>query len=212
MKRTIGLTGLLCLLIVVTGCISSRFPYMGSYDRHNFVSTTDMPLTVTLRDTVTGEDLINVDVPVGRMLVIDLEHKEDWTASQGNAMVAEKVAWEVLDVGTIMPGFLANKMQLPGNAVMLKVTVRDAEPTGKGKMDYQPVETGNGDSPAYTPQGPATREISEPETGTDTAPAETPADEPAMRSDTGESDTPTSTPQYTPAEPEDTSDLEGVLE
>ena len=214
MKRTVGLIGLMTILTATTGCLTSRFPYYGSYDRHNFASTTTTPLNVTLKDVITGENVLDIDVPIRHMLVIDLEHTDDHTAGMYNAFPAEKVMWEVLPVGTVFPGLLANEMALTGNPVLLKVKVREPTP-GEGGMTYQPVE-GNGDSPTYTPQGPATREMDEPATQTTEPTVEEPTmpDEPEMETDTGESSTPASTtkptPKYTPTE--DTTDLEGALE
>lgn len=204
MKRTVGLIGLLTILTATTGCLTSRFPYYGSYDRHNFASTATTPLNVTLKDVITGENVLDIDVPVRQMLVIDLEHQEDYTAGIYNAYPAEKVFWEILPVGTVFPGLLANEMKLTGNPVLLKVTVREPTPGEGGMPTYQPTEKPtNGGSPSYTPQGPATREVGD-------EPATAPT-QPEMQTDTGESDT----PKYTPTETDgstDTTDLEGALE
>jgi len=220
MKRTMIAICLTMFLTAAVGCLPSRFPYGGSWDRHNWVSTPSMPLTVTLKDVITGEELLKVDIPVRMMLVMDLDHKQDWTASQGGALPAETVEWEVLPVDTILPGSLANKKELSGNEVIIKVTVRDAETEDAATMQYQPIENGEGNgSPTYTPQGPATREVSQPEA---------PVDDPEMQSDTGVSsppsnndlgadDAPKRTPRYTPTEPEaapveDAGDLEDALD
>ena len=238
MKRLTGAALIVMLLTSFGGCWTTNFPYMTSMDRHNFASTPTRPLNVKLKDVVTGEYPVDVDVPVDMKLVIDIEHdggSDSPTATGTYAPIA--VEWEVLKADTMLAGELANKIELQRHPVMLVVTVRDLKPDEIGAPAYQPVE-GDGASPAYTPAGPATREISEPEAPASPAVAPGPAvrtETPATTTSTGESggttapapdraagspygasDAPPRTPRYTPQNPEpapdDTGDLEGALE
>lgn len=53
----------------VSGCYSDGgIAY--SLDRYSYVSRPWQPLTVTLKDTRTGQDFWSVDVPVGKMLIV----------------------------------------------------------------------------------------------------------------------------------------------
>ncbi|MBI1373033.1 MAG: hypothetical protein GC159_09755 [Phycisphaera sp.] len=117
------------LLLGAAGC-STHFPYGRSIDRHNFESTPLLPVTLTLVDSVTHETLWSLDVPVGKMAVVDLEHKHDNTAQQTAAEPAYKMRWAVLDTGTTFAD-LPNTLELPGNPVLLKMTHRAPESVAK---------------------------------------------------------------------------------
>lgn len=155
---------LLAVVLLTGGCArsySAKFPYGRSIDRHNFVSTPDLPLTVTLKDTITGEELLRVDVPVYKQLIIDLEHKKDWNATLTPALPAETCTWDVVDAGRNIAaqwdGKLKNRMNLPGNPVILKVDIRETESaTQIASNQYKPVAPTDSGQPQYQPVGPAT--------------------------------------------------------
>ena len=121
MKR-FALIGIVTLM-TLAGC-STKFPYGTSWDRHNFVSTAHMPLTLTLVDTVTGDTVWSLDIPVGKQAVVDFEHTEDWTAGQSPAVPPNSMRWQVLDLDSAVAN-LENKQPLNGNPVLLKVSVRE---------------------------------------------------------------------------------------
>lgn len=110
-------------LLTLAGC-STKFPYGTSWDRHNFVSTAHMPLTLTLVDTITGDTVWTLDVPVGKQAVVDFEHDEDWTAAQSPATPPSSMRWQVLDLDSAVAN-LDNEQKLSGNPVLLKVSVRE---------------------------------------------------------------------------------------
>jgi outer membrane biosynthesis protein TonB len=154
MKRTCGLLALI-LLASSTGC--AKFPYGMSLDRHNFISTPHQPLTVSVKDTITGEELLRVDIPVYKQLLIDFEHKHDWTPAQTPGLPAESVTWEIIDADRLMAGGmiggdLKNRLELPGNPVKIVVDVRDDESVA-GVPTYQPAGTAAtaSDTPKYKP-------------------------------------------------------------
>jgi len=115
--------------VAIAGC-STRFPYGTSWDRHNFLSTPHQPVTLTLVDTVTGDELWKLNVPVNKMAVVDLEHKDDWTPGQTPAMPAHQIKWGVMDPGEAL-GSLPHTQQLNGNPVKLKMTLRPKESAAK---------------------------------------------------------------------------------
>lgn len=180
MTRYVSMT-IVTAVLLTCGCArsySAKFPYGRSIDRHNFVSTPHLPLTVTLKDTVTGEELLRIDVPVYKQLIIDLEHKKDWNATLTPALPAEYCTWDVVDSGrniaANIKGQLRNRLDLPGNPVILKVDVREAESaTQVASGSYQPVAPSGQAEPTYQPvesTGPATTSGARPATATDTGP------------------------------------------
>ena len=173
MMRLFSIAMLAGVLLLGSGCV--RFPYGYSGDRHNFVSTEHQPLSLALTDTVTGETLWTLDVPVGKMAVIDLEHKTDWVPAQSPALPAEKIYWDLFDPGAIL-GSLRHEQALSGRPVILKVTVReDQTPAGDGAASpmvsaampaaprngpatpVAPAADGDPNVPAAVPPGPAVR-------------------------------------------------------
>ncbi|MBI1367599.1 MAG: hypothetical protein GC162_02980 [Planctomycetes bacterium] len=111
------------LLALSAGC-STNFPYGTSWDRHNFVSTPNMPLSLSLVDTVTGQTVWTLDIPVNQQAVVDLEHNQDWVAAQSPATPAHEVRWKVMSLGTLADN-VDNHQKLNGNPVLLKVMIRD---------------------------------------------------------------------------------------
>ncbi len=228
MSRTIGLITLAALLIV-TGCArshSAKFPYGRSIDRHNFMSTPDMPLSVSIKDTISGEELLRVDVPVYKQLILDFEHKHDWTPAQTPGLPAEYVTWQVVDAGRLLvggvDGKLKNRMDLRGNPVIVKVDIRDHEPAD-GTPEYPSADDTPGDPVAPpdqpddpqpqprpaaeqptngTPRGPAVRTYPK-------APAQAEPDQPERTDD--EADQPDADAR-TPVEDQAGEDLDDALD
>lgn len=111
-------------LTATTGC-QTKFPYMASYDRHNFVSTPHHPVSVELLDTVTDEIVWRLDVPVYKKAVVDLEHTSDWNETQQGSLPAYRVSWKVMNIGDNV-NVLDQKQNLAGNPVLLRYVIRDA--------------------------------------------------------------------------------------
>jgi hypothetical protein len=182
MKRatTRAVIVVLCLLAAIaTGC-STRFPYGTSWDRHNFVSTKTQPLSLTLKDTVTGENIWQLDIPVGKMAVLDFEHDTDWVPGQTTGLPAEKLSWGLFDPGSIV-NTLDHEMALPGHAVLLKVEIRKpgldevAQPPADAApvVPVVPVEPAPAPAPQPAPGQAGTEPSAVPGTP---APAPTPAE------------------------------------
>jgi len=116
---------LLAVLIaaLVAGC-STKFPYGISWDRHNFSSDYHLPKHVELIDTTNGETVWETDVPVGKQLVIDLQHDAKWTPNMSPATPATAMRWEIHDHGSFV-SVLDNYKELSGNPVLLKMTIAE---------------------------------------------------------------------------------------
>lgn len=172
MKRGLAMSAL-ALALAATGCV--KFPYGSSIDKHNFVSTPSRPLTISVEDALTRDELLRIDVPVGKKLVIDFGHKTDWSGGPSSAMSAETVRWQVLPPGKTFKGQLRNEMALSGNPVRMKVTIRepqsmidadapDYQPTGAGPRPegagprYQPSDDEQGDGASTSEGRPTPRE------------------------------------------------------
>jgi len=160
MKRPLVILALaFALTLAAVGC--AKFPYGASFDRHNFVSTPARPVTVILEDALTREELVRIDVPVGKKLVMDFDHKTDWAAGPSSALPAEEVRWQVLPPDKTFSGTLRNQMRLSGNPVRMRQEIRAPQSmTEAREPDYQPAEGpagGDGEGgplPRYQPSEP----------------------------------------------------------
>jgi len=229
MTRTFALVAI-TLIATLVGC--AKFPYGMSLDRHNFISTPHQPLTVSIKDTITGEELLRVDVPIYKQLLIDFEHKHDWTPAQGPALPAEVVHWEVIDADRLMAGgpsgILKNRLDLPGNPVKIVVDVREAESLAAAPT-YQPAGTDTSGSsgpaaPTYQPVEPQPEPAPQPDAtngNVKRGPAVRtyPEPEPAPAADDQDDQPEAPAPNYTPTEDQpqpapapDGDDLEDALE
>lgn len=112
-------------LLLVTGCTKTQWPYGDSKNRHAFASTHATPISVLVVDTYTGDELLNVDVPVGNELVIDFD-PDNFTYHQAPAPPPSSVSWQVVHPNDwFAPGGLKNHMDLPGNPVRIEVKIRE---------------------------------------------------------------------------------------
>lgn len=116
------LTPVIVFASLCAGCV--HFPYGQSHDKHNFTSTPHMPLSVAVVDTISGETVWKMDVPINKKLVIDFDHKQQWTSDQGVHMPATRVRWQVFDPDEKL-GLLWNDQELTGNPVVMKVSIRE---------------------------------------------------------------------------------------
>ncbi len=178
-------------LLLTTGCTKTQWPYGGSKNRHAFLSTHATPITVLVVDTYTGDELLNVDIPIGRELIIDFD-PDNFTYHQAPAPPPSSVSWQVVHPNDwFAPGGLENKMQLPGNPVRIEVKIRELTDTVDDVPKAPPVQIV---LPEEAPQPQP-----QPEPDPATQPAATKA-EPAIKI------------IEEPATQPDTSDLEGALE
>jgi hypothetical protein len=133
-----------------TGLDSARFPYGASKDRHNFLSTEHRPIDLMLIDTVTGEQVWELSVPVGRMAIVDLDHKEDWNTSLYGSAPAFRIRWQIMDPGALI-AYLDEKQELDGHPVVLKMQIRERTTVASGPRAEPPRPSAVG-APVVQPQ------------------------------------------------------------
>lgn len=122
----------LALFTGSTGCVHS--PYGMSLDRHNYTSTPHTPLTLTLVDTMTGETVWSIDVPMLKKVVIDVDHDDHWTTSLTPTTRPNEIRWGIFEPDQRF-GVLTEKQKLSGNPVVLKVSIRE-----KGEAYTLPID------------------------------------------------------------------------
>lgn len=189
----------LCLLLV-TGCTKTQWPFGESKNRHAFASTHATPITVLVVDTYTGEELVNVDVPIGNELIVDFD-PDNFTYHQGPAPPPSKVSWQIVHPNDwITPGFLDNQLPLPGNPVRVEVKIRELVDVDPEVPTAPPVQI-------VLPE--ETEETEQPEPPDQTSPTTQPAATTQVRPPVKVTEQPVT---EQPATQPDTSDLEGALE
>jgi hypothetical protein len=163
MKRILSLLALAAAAASFAGGCNTYtdLGFVMSRDMHPFVSSAFLPKTLTLVDTLTGETVWSLDVPMGKLAVLQFKHQSTYVKSLVPATPADEIRWEVFDdVGTRI-GYLPNSQKLNGDPVLLKVTITPKERVAQAATPV-PAPT-----PATEPAAPAP------------APAPAPATDPA---------------------------------
>ena len=115
---------------VLTGC---------SQDRHVFISTVNLPTTVTLYDPLADQSVWSKDIPVGQKLVLDLDREGEEELFSVSGHPATMLTWELYDLDSSEP-LVEDQMALPGVPIVIKVSYRPSP-------EY---------APGYTPPYPTT--------------------------------------------------------
>lgn len=120
-------TAALATVLLTGGCL---FPSVsGNYeggsrasdDKHVYVSRPHSPKTVSLVNTVTGETLWTVEIPVGDQLVLRFYDKK-----HDDPIMSSNMRWEVMEE-TTSARRLNNVMTVPGrNYRRLDLEIREA--------------------------------------------------------------------------------------
>jgi hypothetical protein len=99
-----------------------------STDKHVFVSTHQLPTTVTLVTALNQQNVLwSKEVPVGHELEVDFDRTDDEVEIASVKMLPAKLMkWEVRKIDESEPVEQA-ELQLPGDPVMLKVSYRKPE-------------------------------------------------------------------------------------
>lgn len=161
-----GLCMLATVLVGLSGCASSK-------DKHSYVSTIYRPTTITIKDTVTGEFIWKMDIPVEHELTLDFdsEGETEW-ASVNADLPATRMKWKLkerrhkklIDKGDF-------DMPAPhGTIIQLSLRPAPEKPVALSGT-YSPVTTGGepGPSESVPPveEAPEATEASEPTTPID---------------------------------------------
>lgn len=109
--------------IVGVGCegIPGHFPggTGASIDKFVYTSTSELPQTVTLFDTRTGQAIWSKDVPVGHQLVVRF-----YEATNQDPVNPDRMAWQVMET-TRWGGSISNSFMVPpSNARRLETSFR----------------------------------------------------------------------------------------
>ena len=124
-------------LITLTAC-SAGFPRGSSTDWDITTSQGHNQWRVAIQDTITGQELWAIDVPDGQSLVIDLATDNYRKPTQTGSLPAESLKWDLFDIdGSV--GTLSNTLQLPGNPVLIRKTLRT--PDSQPATYEQPIAT-----------------------------------------------------------------------
>lgn len=107
------------------GCFGPYTPGgpMASLDQFTYVSTEWQPVTVTVIDTRTMDEIWTTDVPVGQKLTVRF-YKDK---SEGDPDFPDVMRWEFEESNTSVKSMLANQIAMPSRgARRINVTYRDA--------------------------------------------------------------------------------------
>jgi len=114
LSKTVALAGAAITIIAASGCFLERVPgnweggNRASIDRHVYVSRPHTPKTVSLVNTVTGETLWSVEVPVGRQLVVQF-----YNGRHDDPVMSADMRWRLMEVTTDWKN-LNNTLVVPG--------------------------------------------------------------------------------------------------
>lgn len=138
--------------MVLTGCYSPGGGLMPATSGPKaYVSNEMMQKTVTVYDMRTNEAFFGIDIPPGRMLVMDFDEGEGDDPVYRPALLR----WELMDAGE-NSGKLSNAMSVPGHASRrVEVTLRRGVQYAPVAQAERPLRTDELiDRPAWwTPEG-----------------------------------------------------------
>ena len=111
-----------------------------SQDKHVFVSTMFVPLTLELEDQRTHENIWKKDIPVDYKLVVDFDRPTEFEPIWANMEPATVMHWRLYEVRTDSDSWFADpneegQLDLPGTPIMMRVSVR---PSPEYKPGYKP--------------------------------------------------------------------------
>lgn len=111
------------ILVLATGC--SSYTHLGlSIDRHTFRSTPLRPVSLKLVEEASGKPLWMLDVPVNKMVVVQMNHTKTFIESGYGKVPPIGISWNIFAPDDDF-GYLANNMPLPGTPVKLVYTHRE---------------------------------------------------------------------------------------
>ncbi len=117
----------LFLTISLTGCNGpGAFPLGQSLDQHHFVSRPHLPMTIELKDTVTGEIVWKLDIPVDKEGIVRLDRERIGGNHFTGGSPATAIQWGIYDIGSGVTDDWQFTQELNGNPVMLNMVIRDA--------------------------------------------------------------------------------------
>lgn len=122
---TLASIALAASAVLSSGCegIPGNYPggSQASIDRFTYTSTTDLPQSVALIDTRTGQTVWSKDIPVGRQLVLRFTPVESrWELTE-----PDRMNWAIMEIGRFGTDTLREELWVPpANARRLDVSYR----------------------------------------------------------------------------------------
>ncbi len=118
----------LASLAVAGGCTTK--------EKYSYVSTPDLPKTVTLKDWTTGESLWSYEIPVGKQLNIKFAKGEEAANTQG----WDEMTWTVGTIGKTNDGKPSTMRVPPPNMRRFDIAIRQVpearpQPTAPKPVD-----------------------------------------------------------------------------
>lgn len=143
--KSVALISAALAVVFLGGCASP--------ETYRFRSTTNLPQSVTLLDTRTGESVWSQEVPVGRQLNVSFRRNPNTADSQG----WDELRWSISDIGASLTGNSSTIMVPPPSERRLEVDFRPTPETRPPGGSRFPEGTGSTTMPAQPlpPQGEA---------------------------------------------------------
>lgn len=133
LTRTAGVLGL-GVAMFLPGCL---------HERYSYASTAHMPLTITMKNTTSGETVWSYDVPVGQQLNLTFQRDADLADTQGY----DDMVWTVADIGKSEKAKSSRLRVPPPSERRLEMTVR----SGNEPRTTQVIESERPDSTVANP-------------------------------------------------------------
>jgi hypothetical protein len=131
----------LALQLALGGCYSEGGPGW-SEDQFVYISRPHQPLTVTLKDTRTGQDFWTAQVPVGKQLVVHFVRGE----GTGDTFTPDRMEWAIMNDGAEWDRLGNNMPVPPANSRRLDAIVRTS-PEIPERMTQATTPSGGESSP-----------------------------------------------------------------
>lgn len=198
--RACIVTTLASTAMLMAGCegLPGNYPggTMASLDRFVYTSTTELPQSVALVDTRTGQTFWSKDVPVGKQLVLRFTP----VSSRSELIESDRMDWAIMEIGRFGTNTLDQRMFVPpSNSRRLDVSYRAAGELPPSPFDEDALPVGT-EPEAITLQTPADGSSTTPAPGavpgtaggasepvSATPPSQVPASAPAKSTSEGES-------------------------
>lgn len=166
MNRTLSAV-LLASCLALTGCAYSPGGSGVTNGVFTYVSTAHMPQTVAIVDTRSGEQLLVVEIPVGKQLVLSFYGSDDEAEGKGT------LRWGVMPAGRSYGGLSETMEVPPASARRIDVSLRHSPEYTRPLVQTRPAELPSGvsiaDGPGAKPQ--ATPKVNKPLEVEKTSPA-----------------------------------------
>lgn len=126
MKRC-ALSLALLFAITIVACQPYKVPYGYSYDRHEFLSTPERPVTIVIEQQSDGAELWRLDIPVNQKAVIDLGRDDDGIVTGVEShLPARYVHWGLYEPTAWPNRSLPQKAELPGERIRMRFIIRES--------------------------------------------------------------------------------------